>query len=91
LTVCELENDTARKASQAFYSSQERADNVDEDLEQDVFVSSRDALAYLGDAGWDAFHGDASGTWYFKQAIDEGETDWTDEAEDESRDEEEQP
>ena len=91
MTVCELENGTARKAYQAFYSSQERAGNIDEGLAQDVFDSWRVALAYLGDAGWDAFLGDASGTWYFKQAIDEGKMDWTDEAEDESRDGGEQP
>jgi hypothetical protein len=85
---CELENDTARKIYQAFYSSQERADNVDQGLEQDVFVSWRDALAYLGDAGWEAFYVDAKGSWYFKRSNDEGDTDWADEEEREDGEEE---
>ena len=74
---CQLEPTKARKAHsayqgyQAFYSSQERADNVESGQERNEFASWRDALNYLGDAGWEALHVDADGTWYFKQS-DEG-------------------
>jgi hypothetical protein len=70
---CQLEPDKARRARsnyqgyQAFYSSQERADNVESGQERNVFVSWRDALNYLGDAGWEALHVDADGFWYFKR------------------------
>ena len=38
-----------------------------------VFTSWRDALHYLGNAGWEAFHIDAKGVWYFKQPADQDE------------------
>jgi hypothetical protein len=71
---CQLEPVKARKARsvyqdyQAFYSSQERSDNVESGQERNVFTSWRDALNYLGDAGWEALHIDADGTWYFKRS-----------------------
>jgi hypothetical protein len=76
---CQLEPNKGRKVRhvyQAYYSSQERADNVDRALEEHVFTSWRGALNYLGNAGWEAFHIDAKGVWYFKQQAKEDDADW---------------
>jgi hypothetical protein len=73
---CQLELTKGRKVRnvyQAYYSSQARADNVDLARERHVFTSWRDALNYLGNAGWEAFHIDAKGVWYFKQPVDQDE------------------
>lgn len=86
---CQLEPNTGRKvghAYQAFYSSQVRSDNVESGQERNVFTSWRDALNYLGNAGWEALHVDAEGTWYFKQSDEEDDAGW--EAEDTGLDEE---
>ena len=75
---CQLEPDKARNARnayQAFYSSQERSDNVDSGQERNVFTSWRDALNYLGNAGWEALHVDADGVWYFKRPSTQREAD----------------
>src|SRR3954462_14059075 len=72
---CQLEPNKTRKAGdthQAFYSSQMRADNVGFGVERALFTSWRDALNYLGNAGWEAIHVDAEGTWYFKQPDQNG-------------------
>ena len=73
---CQLEPNKGRRVRhvyQAYSSAQARADNVDLALEQQVFTSWRDALNYLGNAGWEAFHIDAKGVWYFKQPADQDE------------------
>jgi len=78
---CQLEPDKTRKAHrnyqgyQAFYSSQERADNVESGEERNVFTSWRDALSYLGEAGWEALHVDDDGFWYFKRCSTHEDTD----------------
>lgn len=59
---------------QAFYSSQERSNNVESGQERNVFVSWREALNYLGGAAWEALHVDADGIWYFKRRSTDGET-----------------
>jgi hypothetical protein len=65
----------------AYYSADLNID-VDNDVLRDNFSDLEDALAYLGDEGWEAFHIDAAGNWFLKRP-DDWDEDWDDDYDEE--------
>lgn len=57
------------------YISENLQDQVRDGLLQDEFQSWAEGITRLGDGGWEAFHIDSEGAWYFKRPEDD-DTDW---------------
>ena len=72
---CQLR--TGDAALQVAYYSPDLNVDVDNDVLRDTFSDLDDALAYLGDEGWEAFHIDAAGNWFFRRP-DDWDEDWDD-------------
>jgi hypothetical protein len=64
---------------QVTYFSPDLVQDVEDGDERDEFASWEEALGYLGDEGWEAFHIDADGNWFLKRPDDWDEDDWDDE------------
>jgi len=80
---CRLRHETGRQGGDDFqvtYFSPGLNQDVENDVLRDEFSDAEDALGYLGDEGWEAFHIDADGNWFFKRP-DDWDEDWDDEDE----------
>ena len=79
---CQLRQETDDLV-QVTYFSPDLVQDVEDGDERDEFTGWQDALAYLGDEGWEAFHIDADGNWFLKRP-DDWDDDWDedDDAED---------
>ncbi|MGH2617091.1 MAG: hypothetical protein ACRDJC_17805 [Thermomicrobiales bacterium] len=65
---------------QVTYFSADLVQDVENGVERDEFSGREEALGYLGDEGWEAFHIDADGNWFLKRPDDWDEDDeWDDE------------
>lgn len=73
---CQLNRGAGSELHVAYYSPDLNVD-VDNDVLRDDFSDLEDALAYLGDEGWEAFHIDANGNWFFRRP-DDWDEDWED-------------
>ena len=78
---CQLHHESDDQL-QATYFSPDLVQDVDNDVLRDEFSDMQDALAYLGDEGWEAFHIDADGNWFFRRP-DDWDEDWDDDDDDE--------
>ena len=77
---CQLRHEGDDQLQVAYFSADLNVD-VENDVLRDAFDGWEDALGYLGDEGWEAFHIDADGNWFFRRP-DDWDEDWDDEDED---------
>lgn len=86
---CQLSHDTARAGgdlSRVTYFSADLNQDVENEVVRDEFSGWEDALGYLGDEGWEAFHIDADGNWFLKRP-DDWDEGWDDDEDDDDEDE----
>lgn len=77
---CQLQPE-ADSGTQVTYFSPDLLEAVEDDEERAEFADLQDALHYLGEEGWEAFHIDADGNWFFRRP-DDWDEDWDDDDDD---------